>query len=26
MHQIMKAEAKSAFELWEHSELKTHIK
>jgi tRNA(Arg) A34 adenosine deaminase TadA len=26
MHQIMNAEAKSAFELWEHSELKTHIK
>ena len=24
MQQIMKAEAKSAFELWEHSELKTH--
>ena len=24
MYQIMKAEAKSAFELWEHSELKTH--
>lgn len=24
MHQIMNAEAKSAFELWEHSELKTN--
>ena len=23
MHQIMKVEAKSAFDLWEHSELKT---